>query len=136
MRRRGGGIALTRKAHEFREAVRKAALEIMPQILHFPTSSETVYQLDIVLYFETLENPGWFRVDKTGQREAKTRYKVVDVDNRVKFLQDCVITALGIPNDCQVFRGSQEKREDPQNPRAEVTVQVIDAQQFLNERRP
>ena len=106
----------------------------MPQILHFPTSPETVYQLDIVLYFETLENPGWFKVDKAGQREAKTRYKVVDVDNRVKFLQDCVVTALGIPNDCQVFKGTQEKREDTQNPRAEVTVQVIDSQQFLSER--
>ena len=108
----------------------------MPAVLHLQTGEETVYELKIVLYFEKLQNPGWFKVNGRGQREAQTRYKVVDADNRVKFLQDCVVRALGIPNDCQIFRTIAEKHEDPTKPRAEITVTVLDEHAFIIERRP
>ena len=131
VRRRGGGIALTKTALEYREKMRKAVVEIMHQVLQFEVSEETVYDLRVVLFFESLQNPGWTMLDRHGQRKAKTRYKVVDVDNRVKFLQDCLVKALGIPNDCQIFRGTQEKHEDAQNPRVEITIRPISASQFF-----
>jgi hypothetical protein len=116
--------------------------------LGIPIDHETVYQFDLRVYFDSLENPGWFMTweedtyvsrgkdkgklkGKAGERMAKTRYKVIDIDNRVKFLQDCVVKALGIPDDCQIFRGIQEKYEDPENPRAVVRVSVIDRDQFF-----
>lgn len=146
-RNRSGKPVLTREAVRFREEVK----EIVVQNLHaltLPTDKETVYELELRVFFDKLENPGWFEKWKedtyvtrgknkgqlkgrAGERKAQTRYKVIDVDNRVKFLQDCVIKSMGIPDDCQVFRGVQEKYEDPDNPRAEVRVTVIDRDQFF-----
>jgi hypothetical protein len=135
-----------------------AVAEEMHRLVGFPVDPETVYQLDIILYFESLENPNWFefwKVDKfytkditpkrrktplhkkgdlkhrAGERKAKTRYKVIDYDNRIKFLQDSLSKAIGIPNDCQIFSGYQAKREDPEYPRAEVTVHVKERDDYF-----
>lgn len=146
-RTRSGGEALTKEAVRFREYV-KAEVVNNIHTLSIPTDHETVYQLVLKVYFKSLENPGWFErweedtyysrgkhkgelKGKAGERKAKTRYKIIDVDNRIKFLQDCVARALGIPNDCQIFRSVQEKYEDVINPRAEVCVSVIDRDQFF-----
>lgn len=164
-KRRGGGQALTTLAKNFREGVKKLVGTMLPKLLTFPVDPETIYQLDVILYFELLENPGWFefwKEDKRytkdilfkkgprkgqvqfrkgeykarkGERKAQSRYKVIDYDNRIKFLQDCVVGAVGIPNDSQIFRGVQEKREDQENPRAEITVRVRSRDQFFQERR-
>jgi len=147
---RGGGRALTKEAVRFREGVKQVVVDNL-HALNISTGLETVYQFELRVYFDALENPGWFEKWETdtyvtrgenkgqlksraGERKAKTRYKIIDVDNRVKFLQDCVVKSLGIPDDCQVFRGIQEKYEDPSNPRAEVTVSVVERDQFF--RRP
>ena len=138
-RRRGGGVTLSKMAHQFREDVKRHIRDFLPELTRFPVTEETVYEVSIVLYFEHLENPGWFerfvRGPQSGERKAKTRYKTIDYDNRIKFLQDCLVRAIGIPNDSQIFRGMQEKREDPQHPRAEVVVRVRDRSDFFTERR-
>jgi Holliday junction resolvase RusA-like endonuclease len=125
---------------------------------------EVIYRFDIALYFDSLENPEWFEIweeDKfytkdilyskgahrgqvqfrkgelkarKGERKAKTRYKVIDTDNRIKFLQDALTKSIGMPNDCQVFGGSQGKYEDPENPRAVVTVTVEPISKYFPER--
>lgn len=164
-KRRGGGQALTKEAKRFREGVKALVSDMLPRLLTFPVDQETIYQFDISLFFEKLENPGWFEFweeDKfytkdiryrtgprkgeiqfakdevkalKGERKAESRYKTIDYDNRIKFLQDCVVKAIGIPNDSQIFRGVQEKREDSQYPRAEVVVRVRSRDQFFTERR-
>lgn len=138
-RRRGGGVTLSKLALKFMESVKRDIKDHIPELLRFPVDHETIYQMDIVLYFAALENPGWFEVysrgSQLGERKAKTRYKVIDYDNRIKFLQDCMVKAIGIPNDCQIFRGTQEKREDRSNPRAEVTIRVRQRSEFFVERR-
>ena len=123
----------------------------------FPTDHEQVYRVTLLAFFDALENPGWFEMweenkywvrgskDGTcragelkyrkGERKAATRYKVLDVDNRIKFLQDSVTKAVGIPNDCQVFESRLVKLEDPGNPRAEVTIEVVDRDQYFPRRR-
>lgn len=97
------------------------------------TGIETVYTFSITLYFPALENEGWYQTGKSGEKLAKTRYKRIDYDNRIKFLQDCVSSSLGI-DDSQIFKGVQEKREDPLNSRAEVEIQVADVTDFIRRR--
>jgi len=156
--RRGGKLALTETAYRFRESVKAVVTTNLAKVLTFPTGPEVIYRFDITLYFEQLENPGWFEFwerdvfyqkdskdgkhkkgslkYKKGERKAVSRYKQIDYDNRIKFLQDCVSKSIGIPNDSQIFVGHQEKREDPRDPRAEVTVTVEkDPSRFFHERR-
>ena len=138
-RRRGGGVALSEMARQFQEDVKRHIHDFLPELTRFPVTQETIYEMNISLYFDKLENPGWFEVyakgPQRGERKAKTRYKTIDYDNRIKFLQDCLVRAIGIPNDSQIFRGVQEKREDSDNPRAEVVVRVRDRSDFFTERR-
>jgi hypothetical protein len=148
-RRRGGQLALTDTAQRLRIRVKQAVVDRLGKVMAFPTDPELIYRFDMIAYFESLENPGWFeRYGKDtygrsgelkhhkGERKAKTRYKRIDVDNRIKFLQDCVSKAIGIPDDAQIFVGYQEKREDPHNPRVEITVSVEqDPDRFFSKRR-
>jgi Holliday junction resolvase RusA-like endonuclease len=157
-RRRGGQIALTEVAQRFRERVKHVVVSKLGKVMTFPIDPELIYRFDIVCYFDSLENPGWFeRWDRDvfytkdskdgkhykgelkfseGERKAVTRYKRIDYDNRIKFLQDCVSKSIGIPDDSQIFVGHQEKREDPDKPRAEVTVTIErDFARFFPKRR-
>lgn len=148
-RRRGGQMALTDAAQRLRIRVKQAVVDRLGQVMSFPTDPELIYRFDMIAYFESLENPGWFEQygrdtfgrsgeskHHKGERKAKTRYKRIDVDNRIKFLQDCVSKAIGIPDDSQIFVGHQEKREDPCNPRVEITVSVEqDPSRFFPKRR-
>lgn len=133
-RTRGGGLALTKVAKVFRERLRKEIVSHLPQLSGFPLDQETLYRFDVYLYFKTLENIGWHQThtkgkDK-GKRKAATRYKRIDLDNRIKFLQDSVMSSLGV-DDSQVFAGYQEKREDPDNPRAAVELYVVSRERFF-----
>lgn len=138
--------------------MKHVVVEQLGKVMSFPTDPELIYRFDMIAYFDSLENPGWFEFyekdtyytkaskdgkhkkgelkNRKGERKAKTRYKRIDVDNRVKFIQDCVSKSVGIPDDAQIFIGSQEKREDPDNPRVEVTVSVVtDTDRFFPQKR-
>lgn len=145
-KRRGGQVALTDEAREFREKVKRVVVDNLHRI-KIPLDQETVYEFTMRAYFEKLENPGWFEtwgqdtyvargknkgqlLGKAGERKAQSRYKRIDVDNRIKFLQDCVIKSVGIMDDCQVFRTVLEKYESS-HPRTEVTIRVIPWEQFF-----
>lgn len=130
--------------------------------MSFPVNEDLIYRFDLIAYFPALENPLWFEFweeDKfytkdilykkgpkkgaiqflngtlkhqKGARKAATRYKRIDYDNRLKFLQDCVSKFVGIPDDSQIFVGLIEKREDLTFPRAEITVTVVrDVERFF-----
>jgi Holliday junction resolvase RusA-like endonuclease len=125
------GKALSPEAKAYREHVKRVIGQAQHKLVGFPTGDlELVYQLDITLWFEKLENPGWFQRDSRGERKAKTRYKVIDVDNRRKFLQDWFCKCIGIPGDEQVFRGVEDKMEGTPE-RVEVTLRVVDRGQFF-----
>jgi len=44
-------------------------------------------------FFATLVNEGW-------PKKAKTRYKKLDVTNRIKLLEDCLAEVLGVDDSC------------------------------------
>jgi Holliday junction resolvase RusA-like endonuclease len=148
LRVRGGKLALTKEALAFRERVKNIVVSNLGMVNHLPTSPDDTYRVILDVYFDALENPGWFEmfdqdtfvsrgpnkgelIGRQGERKAKTRYKVVDVDNRIKFLQDCVCRCVGIPNDCQVFQVWLTKYEDQSNPRVEVTIKAVNNEQFF-----
>ena len=157
LRRRGGQVSLTDDARRFREQVKRIVVDNLGKVLSFPTGHECVYKVTLHAFFESLENPGWFEIwnenkywtkdskdgkhrvgelkHARGERKAETRYKVLDVDNRIKFLQDSVTKAVGIPNDCQVFETSLVKLEDPDNARAEVLIEVVERNPYFPKRR-
>jgi Holliday junction resolvase RusA-like endonuclease len=121
-------MALTEEASRFRENVKAEVVRQLAQVARLPVGQEVVYRITLHAYFDQLENPGWFKTltkgPRKGERDAKSRYKALDIDNRIKFLQDCVVRSVGIPNDSQVFESHQIKLEDPDKPRAEVLIEV------------
>jgi Holliday junction resolvase RusA-like endonuclease len=129
-RTRYGGVALTKAANAFKEHVRKTVADDI-HLIRLQVDQDTVYSLDLKVFFTQLENKGWFKKTREGKHGAKTRYKDLDVDNRIKFLQDCIAKALQIPTDAQFFEIHLEKHEDPDNPRAEVVIAVTDRDRFF-----
>jgi Holliday junction resolvase RusA-like endonuclease len=135
---RGGRVVLTKEARVFRERLHEKMVAELPKLSSFPVGPEVLYRFDTILFFQSLENRGWGQFytkgDNKGKRKAATRYKKIDVDNRVKFLQDSVMTSLGV-DDSQVFVGYQEKHEDSVRPRAEVKLVVVPRDRFFQKER-
>ena len=138
IKRAGGrGLALSKKATHYRRVVQSTASEHPDIVLGmFPIGDqETAYAFDIQLFFKAVENKGWHdRITKgprKGERKAETRYKKVDTDNRVKFLQDAVCRAIGMPDDCQVFDVRVRKFASAGEPWVRVRISVIDVDPHL-----
>ena len=86
-------------------------------------AQDVPYQLELIFYFDAIENAGWYetwtRGGKTGERKAATRFKRMDLSNRIKLLEDVVAKAIGL-DDSHTFRLVVEKKLDAKNPRVEV----------------
>ena len=161
-RTRHGGRALTKEAHRFREHVKKVVSRNLAEVSMFPSEDqELTYGVDFTFWFSELENPGWFKSfprdsfyqkdskakgadgkpkhkkgelkHRMGERMAKTRYKQIDVDNRLKFIQDCLVECLGIPDDSQIFKGSQKKMRCGGLDYVDSTIFVTDRGAFFPE---
>jgi Holliday junction resolvase RusA-like endonuclease len=139
---RGGGLALTDAAKRYRERVKKIVTRQLPRLSRFPAQNmETIFLLDIDAFFNELQNPGWFQVisrgPNKGKKKAKSRYKKVDADNRIKFAQDALTKAMGINDDAQIFEVSIRKiqrREEPETLR--VTIRVASPTRYGVEHGP
>jgi Holliday junction resolvase RusA-like endonuclease len=120
-RGRGKGLALSDKATAFREHVKKTMQKQIAAIGRFMPDSTgygpEIYGLSCVFYFNELENPVWFEQKRftkgarKGELKVKLRYKRIDTDNRLKFLQDWMTKCLGLSDDALVFRVVAEKRQ-------------------------
>lgn len=125
-RTRNGGVRLTDEAKSYTEEVRGIVMGDLHLLYDFPIDLETVYSLHLIVFLQEVENPGWFqrytRGPNKGERKAKSRFKKVDVDNRIKFLQDCLVKAIGIPGDEQIFVGSQRKMKGSPGVLASIEV--------------
>jgi Holliday junction resolvase RusA-like endonuclease len=83
-----------------------------------------VYALHLKFFFDSLVNETWNNHTLAPSRRAKSRYKRIDLTNRIKLLEDCVRDAIDI-DDSQTFAASQEKHQDPNNPRVEIEIEEI-----------
>jgi hypothetical protein len=70
-------------------------------------SDLAVYAVHLIFHMDLL-NISWNNPEFPPSKRAKSRYKKVDLDNRIKLLTDCVRNAMGI-DDSRIFAGSQEK---------------------------
>jgi len=119
IQRRQGGKALSKDSRYFLE---KFKTEVVPKYLprmQVIPENETIFEVEFLFFFETLINKG-FAVGK-----AKTRYKRIDVSNRVKLLEDALKDVLAV-DDSLFFRSTNEKLMSPGNARVEIVIRAID----------
>lgn len=89
------------------------------------------YALHLRFFFAKLENARWNDPKCPPSKRPKTRYKRLDLSNRIKLLEDCVRDALDI-DDSQTFAASQEKHQirAGESERVEIIVQRVDPSIF------
>ena len=114
------GTILTRKAREYAERfsfhVTRNYLQWINQI-----NPQNIFCLSIRFYFDTLVNATFENPNVPEKKRAKTRYKKIDLSNRVKLLEDCVRDAIGV-DDSHTFEMHTMKLQDPANPRVEIVI--------------
>lgn len=116
------------KTGEARSWQHRAVKEIMRQSnlsIQDEFDPTRMYWMDLHFFFEAVVNKGWgerfVRGDKKGQRKAETKWKKIDLGNRLKLLEDTVKTAVGV-DDSATFVLHLTKDCDPLNPRVEVQM--------------
>ena len=118
------GTILTKHAREYAERF----AEFMRNHLHEinEMDPQALYALHLRFFFFELVNRSYNNPDFPPSKRAKTRYKKIDLTNRIKLLEDCVRDALAI-DDSHTFAASQEKHQcGPGEPeRVEITVQRV-----------
>lgn len=119
----GGKRIKTREARAWqnravRELMRQSKLGIQDEF-----DPNRMYWLDLHFFFEAVVNKGWDerwqRGTKQGQRKAETKWKKIDLSNRIKLLEDTVRNAVGV-DDSATFVLHLTKDCDPTNPRVRV----------------
>lgn len=120
---RGGGRVKTTEARSWQN---RAVKEIMRQSklgIQDEFDPTRMYWMDLHFFFEAVINKGWderwTRGKKKGQRKADTKWKRIDLGNRLKLLEDTVKNAVGV-DDSATFVLHLIKDCDPENPRVEV----------------
>lgn len=120
------GTQLRREAREFKERFKQYVNQY-----HGPAVSmidpSWIFHVHLDIYFDSVENLNWNRQDK--KNRPKDRYKRIDLDNRIKFLTDCIRDAIAV-DDSHFFYGSQRKLQDSDNPRVELYVYRVDPASF------
>lgn len=142
VKRRGKGLALSEVSRRFREHAEAVVADDLDLTMgEFPTGDkEMVYAIRVWLYFDAVENEGWFqtvsRGKNKGQRKAKDRYKKLDTDNRIKFLKDAVCRAMSIPDDSQIFEDTVTKHrvKEGDQPHCVVQMSVVDPRDYFEVR--
>lgn len=104
--RGGKGRFLSKEAKKFKlDTISYIQTHYLPQISNL--DREGLYRVWYIFYFlpEDILNTTYGNGLKNS---AKTRYKKLDVENRLKLVSDALATAIGI-DDCQFFEGGHSK---------------------------
>lgn len=122
------GVRLTRHAREYAE---RFSYHVTRQYLHAISdlNKDAVYAVHLRFFFDELENTSFNNPSVAPHKRAKSRYKKIDLSNRIKLLEDCLRDFLGV-DDSQTFAASQEKHQDPGHERVEIYVQEVDPELF------
>lgn len=122
------GTILTRKAREYAE---RFSFEVTRQYLHLinQINPQGIFALQIHFYFESLLNETYGDLRVPEKKRAKTRYKKLDLSNRIKLLEDCVRDAIGV-DDSHTFELQTLKAMDRNNPRVEIFIREVDPRDY------
>lgn len=119
-RRQKSSLARAWQNRAVRDIMRQSNLTVQNEF-----DPERMYWLDLTFYFDQVVNKGWSefykRGPKKGQRKADTKWKKIDLGNRLKLLEDTVKAAVGV-DDSSTFVLHLTKDCDPDNPRVEVCM--------------
>jgi|GEM_PF-4710106 len=119
-RRQKSSLARAWQNRAVKEITRQSNLTIQSEF-----DPERMYWLDLTFYFDVVVNKGWHefykRGAKKGQRKADSKWKKIDLGNRLKLLEDTVKIAAGV-DDSSTFVLHLIKTCDPKNPRVEVCL--------------
>lgn len=107
-----GRKILTKEGRKYITETKTHFAERFPKEMRF-FRVNVPYLVVVRMFFEAVENKGWF----TG--EAETRYKRIDLSNRLKLLEDCLKDAAGI-DDSQHLRIILDKQQGKE--RTEIWV--------------
>ena len=125
------GTMLTQKARDYAESFAMATR----RYLHITSSSainiHAIYGLHLRFFFYELVNRTYNDPKTPPSKRAKTRYKKIDLSNRIKLLEDCVRDLLMV-DDSQTFAASQEKHQcgPGEKEHVEIVVQRLDTSHF------
>lgn len=117
------GTMLTAVARKYAEDFSKYMMQRHgAEILEM--DKDSIYALHLRFFFQSLENARWN--DPRPSKRPKSRYKRLDLSNRIKLLEDCIRDALDI-DDAQTFAASQEKHQvRPGEPeRVDIIIQRV-----------
>jgi hypothetical protein len=122
------GNRLTEEARRYAEQFSLEAVRY--QHLFHQLIEEALYALHL-RFFMNLVNETWNNTNLPPSRRAKSRYKKVDLDNRIKLITDCVRDAVDI-DDSHIFAASQEKHHVSQESQqhVEIYLQQVDPALF------
>lgn len=124
------GTMLTAVAREYAETFAQfMAQRHGSEVLEM--NKDALYALHLRFFMHGLENASWNNPKVAPSRRAKTRYKRIDLSNRIKLLEDCIRDALDI-DDSHTFAASQEKHQVPDDvpERVEITIQRVNPTLF------
>jgi len=128
-RRRGNrpGLYLTPEASRYRRLATKQLLENHAVDVQ-KLDAHVAYRLVLVFHLQAL-NKGW-------PKTAKSRYKRVDLSNRIKLLEDVIKDVTGI-DDSQTFEITVVKKhlEQGSDPRVQVLFEVLEEGEWLDKPR-
>lgn len=118
------GTRLTTVAREYGE---RFSYHVTREYLHLinQLDSKAIYSISLFFYFESLLNESYGNPKVPEKKRAKTRYKKLDLSNRVKLVEDCARDFLGI-DDSHTFEMLTMKAVDKTNPRVEIYVRDVD----------
>lgn len=103
---RGKGRFLSKEAQKFKiDMISHIQANYLPQISRL--DRDGLYRVWYAFYFQP-EDILNMTFGKGKKGSAKTRYKKLDVENRLKLVSDALATAIGI-DDCQFFEGGHTK---------------------------
>lgn len=98
-----GHRILSSAGKKYKTETKTALVSKFPKELRF-FKDNAPYLICVRFYFAEVENKGWF------SGKADSRYKRLDVTNRVKLLEDCLKDAAGI-DDSQHLRVVLDKQK-------------------------
>lgn len=109
---KAGRKHLTSKGKAMKVKIKSLTMHAALPHVWLGTVKDTALRMKIDLFFDSVQNKGW-------PKKAKSRYKRIDITNRVKLLEDAVSEALGI-DDSLFFHTTITKNEGKE--RACVTI--------------
>jgi Holliday junction resolvase RusA-like endonuclease len=86
-----------------------------------PSKDPTViFALHLTFYLDCI-NESWDNPNFSPSKRASSRYKRVDLSNRIKLLEDCLKYSV-VLDDSLTFSATQEKVHDPTSPRVRIEL--------------